>query len=91
MNVPLVNVDVLVTTKAGQFVPGLKKENFRLFEDGSPQQITNFNVSKAPITAVLLVEFASTNYRFMIDALQASYAFAHTLTKDCLLYTSRCV
>jgi VWFA-related protein len=82
VNVPLVNVDVLVTTKAGQFVPGLKKENFRLFEDGSPQQITNFNVSKAPITAVLLVEFASTNYRFMIDALQASYAFAHTLTKD---------
>jgi VWFA-related protein len=82
VNVPLVNVDVLVTTKSGQFVPGLKKENFRLFEDGSAQQITNFNVSKAPITAVLLVEFASTNYRFMIDALQASYAFAHTLTKE---------
>src|ERR1700691_2807691 len=72
VNVPLVNVDVLVTTKTGQFIPGLKKENFRLFEDGSQQQITNFNVSKAPITAVLLVEFASTNYRFMIDALQAS-------------------
>ena len=82
VNVPLVNVDVLVTTKTGQFIPGLKKENFRLFEDGSQQQITNFNVSKAPITAVLLVEFASTNYRFMIDALQASYAFAHTLTKE---------
>src|SRR5580658_196049 len=82
VNVPLVNVDVMVTTKTGQFIPGLKKENFRLFEDGSQQQITNFNVSKAPITAVLLVEFASTNYRFMIDALQASYAFAHTLTKE---------
>jgi VWFA-related protein len=82
VNVPLVNVDVMVTTKTGQFIPGLKKENFRLFEDGSQQQITNFNVSKAPITAVLLVEFASTNYRFIIDALQASYAFAHTLTKE---------
>jgi VWFA-related protein len=83
VNVPLVNVDVMVSLKAnGQFVSGLKKENFRLFEDGSPQQITNFNVSKAPITAVLLVEYASTNYSFMIDALRASYAFAHTLTKD---------
>jgi VWFA-related protein len=82
VNVPLVNVDVMVTTKNGQFVPGLKKDNFRLFEDGSPQQITNFNISKAPITAVLLVEFADTNYRFMLDALQASYAFANTLTKD---------
>ena len=82
VNVPLVNVDVMVTLKNGQWVPGLRKENFRLFEDGSPQQITNFGVSKAPITAVLLVEFGDTNYAFMRDALQASYAFAHTLTKD---------
>src|SRR5580658_8654079 len=82
VNVPLVNVDVMVTTKTGQFIPGLKKENFRLFEDGSQQQITNFNVSKAPITAVLLVEFGATRYSFMINALQASYAFANTLTKD---------
>jgi VWFA-related protein len=81
VNVPLVNVDVLVTTKSGQFVPGLKKDNFRVFEDGSPQQITNFNVSQAPITAVLLVEFASTNYVFMRDALQASYSFVRTLKK----------
>ena len=82
VNVPLVNVDVLVTTKNGQFVPGLKKDNFRVFEDGAPQTITNFTVSQAPITAVLLVEFASTNYVFMIQALQASYAFANTLRKD---------
>src|SRR5712675_1727672 len=82
VNVPLVNVDVLVTTKSGQFVPGLKKDNFRLFEDGSQQQIANFNVAQAPITAVLLVEFASTNYVFMVQALQASYAFANSLKKD---------
>jgi VWFA-related protein len=81
VNVPLVNVDVLVTTKNGQFVPGLKKDNFRLFEDGAQQQIASFNQSKAPITAVLLVEFGATRYSFMINALQASYAFAQTLTK----------
>jgi VWFA-related protein len=82
VNVPLVNVDVMVTTKGGQFVPGLKKDNFRLFEDGAEQQISSFNVSKAPITAVLLVEYGATRYSFMLDALQASYAFANTLTKD---------
>ena len=83
VNVPLVNVDVLVTTKDnGQFIPGLRKENFRVMEDGVPQQIKNFQVSQAPITAVLLVEFASTNYVFMTQALQASYAFANTLKKD---------
>jgi VWFA-related protein len=82
VNVPLVNVDVMVTTKNGQFVPGLRKDNFRLFEDGTAQQITDFSVTKAPITAVLLVEFADTNYVFMIQALQASYAFVNSLQKN---------
>jgi len=82
INAPLVNVDVMVTTKTGQWVPGLKQENFRIFEDGAQQTINTFNLTKAPITAVLLVEYAATNYAFMIDALRASYAFASTLQKD---------
>jgi VWFA-related protein len=81
-NVPLVNLDVLVTTKSGQFVPGLKKEMFRVYEDGVEQKVSNFSQTEAPITAVLLVEFASTNYAFMYDALNASYTFANTLKKD---------
>jgi VWFA-related protein len=82
VNVPLVNVDVLVTSKDGQFIPGLKQENFRILEDGVAQNVSHFTVSQAPITAVLLIEFASTNYVFMLQALQASYAFANTLKKD---------
>jgi len=85
VNVPLVNVDVLVNAKSnGQFIPGLKKENFRVFEDGSQQQITNFNVTKAPITAVVMVEFANNYYSnyFLVQALQGAYAFANSLTKD---------
>jgi len=82
VDVPLVSLDVLVTTKDGQTIPGLKKENFKIMEDGTPQQISTFNQTEAPITAVLLVEFASTNYDFMVEALNASYAFANTLKKD---------
>ncbi len=82
VNVPLVNVDVLVTTKDGQFIPGLKQGNFRVLEDGVPQQVTHFAVSEAPITAVLLVEFASTTWPFLVDSLNASYAFANSLKKN---------
>jgi VWFA-related protein len=82
VNVPLVNVDVLVTTKDGQFIPGLKQGNFRITEDGVPQTVSKFAVSEAPVTAVLLVEFASTNYWFVREALEASYSFANTLRKD---------
>jgi VWFA-related protein len=79
----LVEVPVMVmTTKEGQFISSLKKENFRIYEDGVQQTISNFTVSEAPITALLLVEYAATNYSFMIDALRASYSFAQSLKKD---------
>jgi VWFA-related protein len=82
VSLPLVNLDVLVTTKDGQTIPGLKKENFKIMEDGTPQQIANFNQSEAPITAALLIEYASTNISYMYDALNASYTFASGLKKD---------
>ena len=78
----LVQVPVLVTTKDGQFIPGLKEGNFRVMEDGVPQRITKFEVSQAPITAVLVVEFANRYYRFVYDALNASYVFAQTLKPE---------
>ena len=49
-----------------------RPQGVEVLEDGVPQDVANFNVSQAPITAVLLVEFASTNYYFMRDALQAA-------------------
>jgi len=79
VDVPLVTVPVMVTTKDGQFIPNLKKENFRVFEDGKQQTLSDFKIEEAPITAVLLVEFASTNYYLMYDTLQASYIFASML------------
>src|SRR5216684_1818394 len=82
VDVPVVTVPVLVTTKNGQFISNLKKENFRIYEDGTQQEIRDFKIEDAPITAVLLVEFANTNYTMELQALQASYAFASTLKKE---------
>src|SRR5436309_3645515 len=82
VDVPLVTVPVMVTTKNGQFISNLKKENFRIFEDGVQQNINDFKIEQAPITAVMLIEFASTTYPLLIDALRASYIFASTLKKD---------
>jgi VWFA-related protein len=84
VNVPVVTLDVGVVSKDGLFIPGLKQENFRVLEDGVPQNISSFNVTKAPITAVMLVEFANNDvfYGFSYDSLVASYTFAQTLQKD---------
>ena len=82
VDVPLVNVPVLVTTKDGQFISELKKENFKVYEDGVPQTVTNFDISEAPITAVLLVEFTAGDYYFFNDLLTGAYSFAYSLKKD---------
>lgn len=41
VDVDVVNVDVYVTDKKGQPIRGLTREDFRLFEDGEEQEITN--------------------------------------------------
>jgi VWFA-related protein len=83
VDVPVVTVDVgVILEKTHQFVPNLKEENFRVFEDGKPQEIASFQQVKAPITAVLLVEFASTSYYFVYDMRNAAYNFAEQLRPD---------
>ena len=56
----LVNVDAVVTDQDGNLVTGLKRENFRILDQGQPQQVANFAPTDAPITIVMLVEFSAT-------------------------------
>lgn len=42
IEVSVVNLDVFVTDKKGQPITGLKREDFEVYEDGKPVEITNF-------------------------------------------------
>ena len=82
LQVPEVVVDVgVLLQKTGQFVPGLKPGNFRVYENGVEQKIVGFKRVQAPITALLLCEFASRYYTFTfnIDMLNTAWAFAQQL------------
>src|SRR5512136_429853 len=59
VEVPVVTLDVVAATQNGDIIPGLKKENFRVLEDGQPQTIKNFGPTDAPITMVVLMEFSA--------------------------------
>jgi len=62
VEVPVVTLDVVATTQHGDILMGLKKENFRITEEGVPQTITSFGPTDAPITIVMLLEFSSRGY-----------------------------
>jgi VWFA-related protein len=60
----LVNIDAVVTDQDGNILTGLKRENFRVLDEGQAQQITNFAPTEAPITIVILMEFSNKSYGF---------------------------
>jgi len=84
VDVPEVTVDVgVLLEKTGQFVPGLKPSNFKVYENGVEQKISGFKRVEAPITALMLCEFSSSfnyfNYYFLYDMRNAAWAFAQQL------------
>jgi VWFA-related protein len=83
VDVPVVNVDVgVLAEKTHQFIPNLQQDNFRVFEDGVPQDIVSFHQVKAPITAVLLLEFAANSYQFIYDMWNAAVSFTQQLQSN---------
>lgn len=83
VEVPIVTVDVVVTTQHGDIITGLKKENFRILEDGVPQTITNFAPTDAPITIVILMEFSRIAYGiFGYTAREWAYPFMNQLQQQ---------
>jgi VWFA-related protein len=80
VEVPEVTIDVgVLLEKTHQFVPGLKPANFRVYEDGVQQKIEGFKRAEAPITALMLVEYAARGYAFRVDALNSAWAFTQQL------------
>jgi VWFA-related protein len=78
-DVELVNVSVVVQDKNGNFLPGLKKENFRLSEDGVPQTLQRVEAAEAPMTVVMVIEYSSLYWEFLYDTMNAAYGFVNSL------------
>ncbi|MGA7614861.1 MAG: VWA domain-containing protein [Thermoanaerobaculia bacterium] len=48
IDVRVINIDVVVTDKKGNPIKGLKKGDFEVLENGTPQKITNFSEISVP-------------------------------------------
>jgi Ca-activated chloride channel homolog len=83
-----VNVDATVLVeKNGQFIDTLKGGNFRITEDGVPQQIKTFTKGEGNITICLVIEFTGVYHQYWVGAswqetLMATYGFVETLKPE---------
>lgn len=75
IDVNRVNVGVIVVDSKGKFVEGLRREDFQVFDNGTPQQITDFASVETPGQVLLLMEAGPAVYLlqdthlFVADAL----------------------
>jgi Ca-activated chloride channel family protein len=82
VNTTLVTIPVSVMDRAGKYIPDLRKEDFRVFEDGVEQQVAYFATVEKPFTVALLIDTSgSTRYR-MEDMQDAAISFVDQLRAD---------
>jgi Ca-activated chloride channel homolog len=79
VNTTLVTIPVSVMDRDGRYAPDLRKEDFRLWEDGVEQQIAFFATVDKPFSVVLMID-TSGSTRFQLDEIQdAAIAFVDQL------------
>ena len=74
--VDVVLLDVSVKDSRGQFVSGLDKSNFKVFEDGKEQQIKSFLSYDQPVTVGLVVDNSGSMRLKRADTVTAALTFA---------------
>jgi VWFA-related protein len=82
VNASLVTVPVSVLDRDGRFIGGLRKEDFRIFEDGAEQEVAYFAPVEQPFTVALVID-TSGSTRFKLEDIQdAAIAFLDQLRPD---------
>ena len=60
VDVDVVQVTAVVTDDSGRFVPGLRIDDFRVFDDDRPQKLTNFASENIPLELVAAIDVSSS-------------------------------
>jgi Ca-activated chloride channel homolog len=82
VNVKLVNIFTTVTDENGAPVGGLKKEDFKIYEDGEPQKIAVFDrQSGLPISVVLQIDSSLSTRKDLPLELESARRFAQTILR----------
>jgi Ca-activated chloride channel family protein len=71
----LVLLDVSVKDAAGGFVSGLSKDNFKVYENGQPQPITQFANADIPVTVGIAVDESGSMRPKRAEVVTAALAF----------------
>ena len=75
----LVSVPAVIKNNSGRPLPGLRRENFLVYEDGQQQSISNFGTTEAPFEIALLLDTSGSTRADVALIRQAANAFINSL------------
>jgi VWFA-related protein len=75
----LVTVPVRVKNQNGGYIPNLRAEDFRIFEDGVEQEIEIFETADKPFTVALVMDISDSTKIALRDIQNAAIAFLNQL------------
>jgi len=75
----LITIPVSVFDRDGLYIPGLKQDDFKIFEDGKEQEIAYFGTSDKPFTVILLLDTSGSFLNVIDDVQNAAIAFVEQL------------
>jgi VWFA-related protein len=82
VNTSEVLLPVTVRDSAGKFIDGLTRDDFRIFEDGAPQPLSDISLRQVPVDVVLMVDASSSAVQNLEDFSRAAEGFASHLATD---------
>lgn len=75
----MVPVTCIVSTADGSALPGLRREDFRIYEDGVPQPVAYFDASTAPASVALVIDASPSVLRDSEEMKRAAGALIDAL------------
>jgi Ca-activated chloride channel family protein len=81
VDVEAVALDVVVTDRKGHLVSGLKREDFRVLEEGVPQELSFFTAGRTPVTVVLLLDSSASVRSDLRSVQKAASRFIDKLSR----------
>ena len=82
VNTTLVSIPVSVMDRDGKYIPNLRKEDFRIWEDGAEQQVAYFASTEKPFTVALLIDTSGSTKSKLEEIQDAAIAFVDQLRAD---------
>jgi Ca-activated chloride channel family protein len=82
VNTDLVVLNVTVADAGGKYAHGLKKTDFRLFEDGKEQSISSFSAEETPFAAAVLLDTSGSMESRITLARSAAIRFLDGLREN---------